>query len=200
MKCQEGRVMDWIINMAAIAGISADLFASMECQGALVADVDKKHLYQVGVFMALWQTAALFLGIFVSGLLSHSRMTVEERAAGAAVSALIFFGLGISMVRKAIKKEQIQEHLEENLGFRRFVSMEAAESLLAIFAGIAVGFLRTGERELLMMAPAVTFVVIIGGMYTGYHLGFANKTKVYVCGALFFWLAAATTTIGLLGE
>ncbi len=190
--------MDWIINMAVIAGISADLFASMECQGALVADVDKKHLYQVGAFMALWQTAALFLGIVVARLLSHSRMTQEERVAGAAVSALIFFSLGISMIRKAVKKEPIQEHLEQNLGFRRFVSMEAAESLFTIFAGIAVGFLRTGKTEVLLTAAVATFAVIIGGMYTGYHFGFANQTKVYVCGAVFFWLAAAKAAIGLL--
>ena len=37
--------MNWIENVLIIAGVSLDIFAAMECQGALVAKVDKKQLY-----------------------------------------------------------------------------------------------------------------------------------------------------------
>ena len=34
--------MNWIENVLIIAGVSLDIFAAMECQGALVATVQKK--------------------------------------------------------------------------------------------------------------------------------------------------------------
>ena len=36
--------MGWIGTLLIIAGISLDIFATMECQGSLVRQVNKKHL------------------------------------------------------------------------------------------------------------------------------------------------------------
>ena len=36
--------MNWIENLLILVGISLDIFAGMECQGSLVAKIDKKHL------------------------------------------------------------------------------------------------------------------------------------------------------------
>lgn len=34
--------MNWIENLLILVGISLDIFAGMECQGSLVAKIDKK--------------------------------------------------------------------------------------------------------------------------------------------------------------
>ena len=49
--------MNWIENVLIIAGVSLDIFAAMECQGALVAKVDKK---QLSVICALiWRSGTI---------------------------------------------------------------------------------------------------------------------------------------------
>lgn len=47
--------MNWIENVLIIAGVSLDIFATMECQGALVAKVDKKQLSVICALIAVWQ-------------------------------------------------------------------------------------------------------------------------------------------------
>ena len=36
--------MNWMENLLIIAGVSLDIFAAMECQGSLVAKINKKNL------------------------------------------------------------------------------------------------------------------------------------------------------------
>ena len=50
--------MNWIENVLIIAGVSLDIFAAMECQGALVAKVDKKQLSVICALIAVWQLGA----------------------------------------------------------------------------------------------------------------------------------------------
>ena len=39
-----GKRMNWMENLLIIAGVSLDIFAAMECQGSLVAKINKKNL------------------------------------------------------------------------------------------------------------------------------------------------------------
>ena len=54
--------MNWIENLLILVGISLDIFAGMECQGSLVAKIDKKHLTLVCGLIVIWQLAALYIG------------------------------------------------------------------------------------------------------------------------------------------
>lgn len=51
--------MNWIENLLILVGISLDIFAGMECQGSLVAKIDKKHLtlvcFSQCVIIRVWQ-------------------------------------------------------------------------------------------------------------------------------------------------
>jgi putative Mn2+ efflux pump MntP len=88
---------------------------------------------------------------------------------------------------KAIRNERVEEHLEQNPGLRRFIRMASGSSIYTVLAGIAFGFLQTNIIGILVMIAVITVVFVIGGMYTGYHMGFAGKTAVYVIGALLLW-------------
>lgn len=188
--------MNWIENVLIIAGISLDIFAAMECQGSLVAKVDKKHLAAVCGLIAVWQMAALAAGDYFSILLCRNDRTDHENFIGLVLAAFIFFCLGVRLLAEAIRNERIQEHREEKLGFRRFLRMAAVTSLYTMLAGIAFGFLGTSLTTMLVTCGCMTAAVVIAGMYTGYHFGFEHKTKAYICGALLLWIAGADVIIG----
>ena len=95
--------MNALENLLIIAGISLDIFAAMECQGSLVAKIDKKQLVKLCALIAAWQMAALFVGSYLSGLLYRNTITHNEKVTGFVIAAAIFFCLGVRLVAKAIK-------------------------------------------------------------------------------------------------
>lgn len=181
--------MNWVENLLIVAGISLDIFGAMECQGSLVNKVNKKLLSGICVLMAVCQLIALFLGHFLSDLFCKSHPMSDERFLGEILAMVIFFGLGIRLIVKAIRNERVEEHLETNLGIRRFVRLASVSSLYTILAGIAFGFVGTNLVAILIMIVVITIAFVIGGMYTGYHMGFASKTTVYTVGAILLWIA-----------
>ena len=181
--------MNWIENLLIVAGISLDIFGAMECQGSLVNKVNKKLLSGICVLMAVCQLIALFLGHFLSDLFCKSHPMSDERFLGEILAMVIFFGLGIRLIVKAIRNERVEEHLETNLGIHRFVRLATVSSLYTVLAGIAFGFVGTNLVAILIMIVVVTIAFVIGGMYTGYHMGFTSKTTVYTVGAILLWIA-----------
>ncbi len=181
--------MNWVENLLIVAGISLDIFGAMECQGSLVNKVNKKLLSGICVLMAVCQLIALFLGHFLSDLFCKSHPMSDERFLGEILAMVIFFGLGIRLIVKAIRNERVEEHLETNLGIHRFVRLATVSSLYTVLAGIAFGFVGTNLVAILIMIVVITIAFVIGGMYTGYHMGFTSKTTVYTVGAILLWIA-----------
>ncbi len=181
--------MNWIENLLILVGISLDIFAGMECQGSLVAKIDKKHLTLVCGLIAIWQLAALYIGNVLAGLLYINDLARNERFIGTVIAAVIFFCLGVRLIVKAIKNERVNERREENLGFKRFWRMAAVTSIYTLLTGIAFGFLETNLMVILIMIVCLTIAVVIMGTYTGYHFGFEHKTKAYIGGTILLWIA-----------
>ena len=192
--------MNWIENLLILVGISLDIFAGMECQGSLVAKIDKKHLTLVCGLIAIWQLAALYIGNVLAGLLYINDLARNERFIGTVIAAVIFFCLGVRLIVKAIKNERVNEHREENLGFKRFWRMAAVTSIYTLLTGIAFGFLETNLMVILIMIVCLTIAVVIMGTYTGYHFGFEHKRKAYVGGAILLWIAGFDVVIILQKE
>ena len=124
--------MNWIENVLIIAGVSLDIFAAMECQGALVAKVDKKQLSVICALIAVWQLCALALGNYLSGLLYRNELAHDENFVGLVIAAVIFFGLGIRLIAKAIKNEWVNERREESLDVKKFLRMTAVTSIYTL--------------------------------------------------------------------
>lgn len=181
--------MNWIENVLIIVGISLDIFATTECQGSLVAKIDKKQLALVCALVSVWQIVVLALGNFLSGLLYSNKLAHDEKFVGLVIAAVIFFGLGVRQVVKAVKNEWINEHREEKLNVRHLLQTVVMTSVYTLLAGIAFGFLGTDLALMLLLVAGITIAVVIMGMYTGYHMGFEHKTKAYVGGALLLWIA-----------
>ena len=107
-----GKRMNWMENLLIIAGVSLDIFAAMECQGSLVAKINKKNLTVICGIVALAQLITLYLGHFLSSLFCHYRSVPDEKLLGQIISMVIFMILGIRLMVKAIRNEHVEEHLE----------------------------------------------------------------------------------------
>ena len=188
--------MNWMENLLIIAGVSLDIFAAMECQGSLVAKINKKNLTVICGIVALAQLITLYLGHFLSSLFCRYRSVPDEKLLGQIISMVIFMVLGIRLIVKAIRNEHVEEHLEHHLGIRRFVRMACISGIYTLLTGIAFGFLETNVLMILIMIAVCTVAFVIGGIYTGYRVGYEAKTKVYIVGALLLWVAGLDVLIG----
>lgn len=188
--------MNWMENLLIVAGVSLDIFAAMECQGSLVAKINKKNLTVICGIVALAQLITLYLGHFLSSLFCRYRSVPDEKLLGQIISMVIFVILGIRLMVKAIRNEHVEEHLEHHLGIRRFVRMACISGIYTLLTGIAFGFLETNVLMILIMIVVCTVAFVIGGIYTGYRVGYEAKTKVYIVGALLLWVAGLDVLIG----
>lgn len=187
--------MTWIEVLIIAVGISLDLFAAMEAQGSLVSKINKWHLSGICVLIAVWQLVSLGLGVFLSGLMYKLNQVPNETSIGEILAIVIYAGLGIRLVLKAIRDEQGEEHLELHLGLRRFVRVAAVTSIYTLLAGIAFGLLETNMVMVLTMIVAITVIVVIAGMYTGYHVGHMHRKKAYIAGTVIMWIAGIDVLI-----
>ena len=187
--------MGWIGTLLIIAGISLDIFATMECQGSLVRQVNKKHLAFVSVIGVLWQLAILFVGYYSSDFICRKNSTSNEALLGEIVAVVIFFCLGCRLLIKAIKNERVYEHLVQKFDTRRMLQIAGATCFYTLLAGIAFGFLQTNILIVLVMIAFITVLCIVAGVYTGYHFGFEQKNKVYILGTLCLWGAGGEVLI-----
>ena len=176
--------MNWIEMLVVTAGLSLDIFAAVECQGALVARVRKRHLVLICAVLSAWQTAALYFGSFLVGLLCRYDLKDAKLLTGRIIAALIFIGLGLRMVFKAWKNDSVFERRAEKIGIGVFLKMAAIASVYTLLTGIAFGFLGADVFWMLAMIVLFTILVVVLGMYTGYRFGFEQKTKAYLAGGV----------------
>lgn len=176
--------MNVIEELIILAGISMDIFAVMECQGSLVAKIEKKHLALMSAVLVVGQAATLGVGKILSVLLQSYQNSDYEIFLEEVLAAAIFLCMGIRLLLKAWKNERIIEHRKENFKIREFVRLCVRNCIFTLFIGIAFGFLESDIVRVLFITVIMTVAVTILGMYTGYRLGFEHKVKAYLCGGI----------------
>ncbi len=187
--------MNIVEALIVILGISLDVFAVMECQGSMVAKVEKKQLLILSSSLAVGQVAALGIGNIISVLLCKSRRQVSEIFLAQVIAAVIFLGLGIYLLWKAWQNERIIEHREEKFHVFQFVRLYVKIGILTLLIGLAFGFLESNMVIILMISAILTILVTIVGIYTGYRLGFEHKIKAYVLGGILLILGGLDVII-----
>ena len=175
--------MSWIEIVLITIGMSLDTFAAVECQGALVAKLEKKRLSMAVTVIALWQTIALLIGSFLVTLLNqYDTQLSGEAFIGRILAILILFGIGLRMFVKAWRNERIVEKREDGLDIKKTFFSIAKGTIFTILTGIAFAFLEADIKAVLIMIICVTIAMVIIGLYTGYRLGFEQKSKAYIGG------------------
>ena len=175
--------MSWIEIVLITIGMSLDTFAAVECQGALVAKLEKKRLSMAVTVIALWQTIALLIGSFLVTLLNqYDTQLSGEAFIGRILAILILFGMGLRMFVKAWRNERIVEKREDGLDIKKTFFSIAKGTIFTILTGLAFAFLEADIKAVLIMIICVTIAMVIIGLYTGYRLGFEQKSKAYIGG------------------
>lgn len=186
--------MNTIEELIIIAGISLDIFAVMECQGSMVAKIEKKHLALMCAILVAGQGLALGIGKFLSVLLHTYQVSDYEIFLEEVLAVAIFLCTGIRLLLKAWKNERVIEHREEQFHMREFIQLCVRNCMFTLLIGIAFGFLGSGMLRVLLMTVIATVAVTILGMYTGYRLGYEHKVKAYLGGGIFL-IAAGVDVI-----
>ncbi len=176
--------MGMVEETIVVLGITLEIFGAMECQGSLVAKIEKKQLAIFCAILTAGQIVALGIGDFLSFGLSQYGVAAKEGFLGRVVAAVIFLFLGIRLLLKAWRNERIVEHREEKFEIKRFLSIYARSILFTFLAGVALGFLGGSIPLLLALTLFLTILATVIGMYTGYRLGFEHKMKAYVLGGI----------------
>lgn len=187
--------MNMIEELVVIAGISLDIFAVMECQGSLVAKIEKQHLALMSVILVAGQALTLGVGNLLSVFLGRYQTSEYEIFLEEVLAVVIFFGMGIRLLLKAWKNERVVERREEKFHMREFVQLCVRNCMFTLLIGIAFGFLDSGVLQVLCIAAAMTVLVTVLGMYTGYRLGFEHKVKAYLAGGVLLIAAGADVII-----
>ena len=87
--------MNWIENILIIAGISLDIFAAMEIEGAMLADVKRKSLLIACTIVTLLQLIFFFGGYFACYELEKYQVIKDAQEIGYIVATIVFALLGI---------------------------------------------------------------------------------------------------------
>lgn len=176
--------MNMLVETLVVLGISLEIFGAMECQGSLVAKIEKKQLLVFCAMLAAGQAFALGIGDVLAVFLSRHGAQARESFLGQAVAAAIFLALGLRLLIKAWKNERIVEHRQEKFQVKKFLTVYSKGVSFTFLAGVALGFLGGSISVLLLLTLFSTVLVTVVGMYTGYRLGFEHKMKAYVLGGL----------------
>lgn len=171
-------------ELVILLGISLDIFGTMECQGSLIAKIEKGRMIVFSGILAVGQMLALGIGGFLSQLLCQEGMQPQESRIGRAAAAAIFLCLGIRLFLKAWQNERIVERRKEIFDVWGFIRQHSRSMLFTLLAGLALGFLGNSISVLLVMILILTVLAAVIGTYTGYRLGFEQKVIAYAAGGL----------------
>ncbi len=185
--------MNWLETILVTLGISLDIFAAIACKGAQLSKIEKGPLIKLCALFAVWQTAALCIGS-VAGMFLHRYDMDPDGTMTEIIAVIIFIVLGVMMLVKAWKNEAILERRDDKYAWKGLVARLALISVGTLVLGVALGFLGTAWGVLLLAIAALTVIVVIAGLYVGYHFGYEQKTKAYAIGGVML-LAGAVDTI-----
>ena len=143
--------MNWIETLIIVCGLSMDVFASVECQGAMLAKIRTKQLVLVTLLVSVWQVIVLYLGNLGADLLCKYDIKESQVILGEVISVAVFLCLGIRLLIKAWKNDRIDERREENLGVHKFVRICAVTSFYTFLTGAAFGFLGPSLLSLILL-------------------------------------------------
>ena len=186
--------MNTLENILIIAGISIDVFASKEIQGAMLQKVNKKTLLVVSTIVSLLQLMFFFGGYAAGYGIDRAGVWRNASWVGYIIDTIIFALLGARLSVKGIRREFVDE-TRSVITVKQYAKIIAVTTVYTLFAGCAYGLVGTHVIIMLALIVLFSFIVVISGLYAGYHFGFEGKTVVYVVGGIILWVAGAEILI-----
>ena len=170
-------------------GLSLDVFAVVVCYGAVLLKVERSKLTKIILIFSLWQVGAVVGGCFIMHIPYLREAVSVMRPLWQLFTVIIFISLGIYMLYKAWRREPILEQLSDvRAGQVCFAA--CFTGIDAVIAGVGFGFMQTVILPVALSMLIITILVVIAGIYTGYRLGYEQKTKAYNIGGILLMISA----------
>ena len=176
--------MDHLSLLGIAVGLAMDAFAVSVANGAAARRVKPAFALKLAVSFGVFQSLMPFIGWLVGKAGEAIISSVDHWI------ALILLGfLGIQMLREARKKDDGDETLQEDVPWRRVLTLAVATSIDALATGVllpsAVGA-NTVARMLLSVGEIglVTLVLCFFGVYLGRKFGELLRTRAQVVGGI----------------
>ncbi len=183
--------MSWLENLLIIAGVLLDVFAAMEIQGAMIANLKKRTIVIACSVVAGLELIYYIGGYGICRLLVIKGYISDAVNYGEIIAVVILALLGIRLIIKAIKREFIQESRKDSIRVWDYIRIVIVSSIYTAAAGCACGLVGTTIWQIIAIILVISVTMVLGGLYTGLHFGFEKKTIAYVIGALLLWGAGA---------
>lgn len=182
--------MNYLQGILIVAGISLDLLATMEVEGAKLGEIRRKTLLLNSLLITGLQLGFFFGGYYICHYIDQIEVFANEKTAwlGEVIAFLVFALLGVRLFVKAIRHEFVDER-RETISRKTYVRIILVTTIYTLFAGCAKGFLEFPPLFLLITIIICSIIVVFAGVYMGYMFGFRAKTVFYAIGAAVLWAA-----------
>lgn len=172
-----------------VAGISLDIFAALEIEGAMLVKINRKTLFYVTGLVVLMQQIFFFFGYLVSNTIVHTQTWhLKSDRWGAWTAVIIFAFLGLRLLIKAVRRELVHESRRE-IRVQQYAKIIAVASIYTILAGLACGFLGIHTLTVFVVILISSVLAAVLGIFVGYRFGYEGKTLVYAAGGILLWIA-----------
>lgn len=167
-------------------GLSLDVFVVMAYLGAGFSYINKRNLASLSFLFGSMQLFGMVVGNMITMFPRTRGVHTEEVADGwEALTAFIFAGLGIYMICKGIRRENVLERRKDDVDWKRMLPLSVVTGIDALFAGAGMRFLETDVFVQSSVLFPVSVVIAMLGVYVGYRLGLKhNRHALWIGGAL----------------
>lgn len=175
-----------LVEILVIAiGLSLDVFAYALCKGAMMPEIKKENMVKLCLVFTVWQVISLNLGNMITLIPGVGGNANSTSIHWKYFSVAIFLCLGVYMIIKALRQQEIEERKEEYISIKQIFIWACLTSIDAFLAGIGFGFFQTDFLITAVTVGIVTLISVITGVYVGYWMGCqANKKVVTLGGCL----------------
>ncbi len=181
----------WQVIVISI-GLSLDVFAYGLYKGAMVSEIKTSNLMKMVGMVTGFQMGMLFLGNLIAKIPAIASACGSVRNFWTLLSAVVFLGLGVSMILKSFREKYktIDEKREDGLNYRRLVFWCLITSIDALVAGFGFSFLSLVFWGAELAVGVFTAVSVIVGVIVGYLLGCGPMNKFVTMGGCMVLISA----------
>ena len=151
--------MNLIENLLMFAGISFEVFAVMEIQGAKVPVVKKDKLVRIAIVTVLFQLAFFASGYEISKLFGDKFLD-DKMYVAHIIAALIYLALAVRLGIKAIKRETVFEHRCEMV-VKDYIKIIALVAIYTFFVGAASGLVETNILVMVIIIAVFSILAVV---------------------------------------
>lgn len=173
-------------------GLSIDAFVAVAYIGAGFSKIQIKNMVGLCFLFGGMQLGTLLIGNLITLLPMFSWAHAQDMAdSWEGLTVLIFAGLGIYMICKGIKRENVLERRQDTIDWKTTTILSALTSIDAFFAGVGLGFLDTEMTCQALTLFPVTVLEVIFGIIVGYRLGLKHNRHAYWIGGALLLISSA---------